>query len=114
MTCIIKVLVQQPIGYNCLSELYELGKKEGIYKTQQDCANSVGVKGSILTAILSAKKVREKFEVLNVELSTQSAYSLSTLNDDDQKRVVNQLVNKVIPKNLTNYIPKFNLLKSKL
>lgn len=85
---------------------------------QKKLAELLGIdRNDILTAIKSyemREKHKEKFEMLNFNISTKSGYLLSTLSDDEQEKVVDLMISGKIGKNLATYIPKYKKLPEKI
>lgn len=86
-------------------DLWDKGKSSK-YKTQAEFANLLGIYGSKLTEILKAFQTREKYDLFDLEISTQNVYAISRLDDTDQKKVIAQILAKKTPTNLVEYVSK--------
>ena len=87
---------------NAIVKLIESRK----YNSQQELANILGVNLSKINYALKAHEMREKFPDMQSLISTRKLYSISRLNDADQKKLIAQIEVGKAPKNLIDYVSK--------
>ena len=77
-------------------------------------ARELGLSDQDILHIISSAEIKKKLEIEEIQISTMSGYLLSTLPERDQSRVVAQLQNKIISKDLQKYIPKLKGLSEEI
>jgi len=90
---------------SAISDLYNKGKGSK-YKTQGEFANIIGISEPQLTTIMKAYETRLKYDLSDLEISTQNIYAISRLDDNYQKQLVSQLMAGVAPTDLVSYVSK--------
>lgn len=114
----IKVLLKTEEYENAIANLYykyykesDNGNKRG---GKAKVAKILGLNQVEVTHALKAYEMKEKYDLKLINISTQSAYLLSTLPERDQTRIVAQLQSGVISKDLQGYIPKLKGLSEEV
>ena len=90
-------------------DLWEKGK-DSKYKTQGEFGNTLGISSPKLTEILKAFQTREKYDLFDLEISTQNVYAIHRLDSSNREQLVSQLKAGKAPIDLVSYVAKLKTM----